>query len=141
MPLPDVAVEGGFAVDLELVHVDLLAEQLLDRVGREVGADLVLVLRLELGGELLEVADERNDRAFRSQVCRGLAQEFGVDDVMSVLSDHALDAAQKSKSAPPPAGGAERIKAAGIASVTATCLELLGFVPPDDLEPSLLRFR
>jgi 2,3-bisphosphoglycerate-independent phosphoglycerate mutase len=35
----------------------------------------------------------------------------------------------------------EREKEAGIANVTATCLELLGFVPPDDLEPSLLRFR
>jgi 2,3-bisphosphoglycerate-independent phosphoglycerate mutase len=34
-----------------------------------------------------------------------------------------------------------RSKTAGIANVTATCLELLGFVPPDDLEPSLLRFR
>lgn len=34
-----------------------------------------------------------------------------------------------------------RASAAGIANVTATCLELLGFVPPDDLEPSLLRFR
>ncbi len=34
-----------------------------------------------------------------------------------------------------------RAKHAGIANVTATCLELLGFVPPDDLEPSLLRFR
>jgi 2,3-bisphosphoglycerate-independent phosphoglycerate mutase len=30
---------------------------------------------------------------------------------------------------------------AGIANVTATCFELMGFVPPDDLEPSLLRFR
>ncbi|MFT3694548.1 MAG: 2,3-bisphosphoglycerate-independent phosphoglycerate mutase [Kofleriaceae bacterium] len=30
---------------------------------------------------------------------------------------------------------------AGIANVTATCIELLGFVPPDDLESSLLRFR
>jgi 2,3-bisphosphoglycerate-independent phosphoglycerate mutase len=30
---------------------------------------------------------------------------------------------------------------AGIASATATCLELLGFAPPADLEPSLLRFR
>jgi len=30
---------------------------------------------------------------------------------------------------------------AGIANVTATCLELLGFVPPDDLEPSLLSWR
>jgi 2,3-bisphosphoglycerate-independent phosphoglycerate mutase len=35
----------------------------------------------------------------------------------------------------------ERCKNAGIAHVTATCLELLGFVPPDDLESSLLRFR
>ena len=34
-----------------------------------------------------------------------------------------------------------RSQTAGIANVTATCLELLGFVPPDDLEPSLLRFR
>jgi 2,3-bisphosphoglycerate-independent phosphoglycerate mutase len=34
-----------------------------------------------------------------------------------------------------------RAQGAGIANVTATCLELLGFVPPDDLEPSLLRFR
>ncbi len=30
---------------------------------------------------------------------------------------------------------------AGIANVTATCIELLGYTPPDDLEPSLLRFR
>ena len=36
---------------------------------------------------------------------------------------------------------AERAATAGIANVTATCLELLGFTPPDDLEPSLLRFR
>ena len=36
---------------------------------------------------------------------------------------------------------ASRVMQAGIANVTATCLELLGFVPPDDLEPSLLRFR
>ena len=35
----------------------------------------------------------------------------------------------------------ERAKTAGIANVTATCIELLGFVPPDDLEPSILRFR
>jgi len=36
---------------------------------------------------------------------------------------------------------AERAQTAGIANVTATCLELLGFEPPDDLESSLLRFR
>jgi 2,3-bisphosphoglycerate-independent phosphoglycerate mutase len=35
----------------------------------------------------------------------------------------------------------ERVKTAGIANVTATCIELLGYTPPDDLEPSLLRFR
>lgn len=34
-----------------------------------------------------------------------------------------------------------RAATAGIANVTSTCLELLGYVPPDDLEPSLLRFR
>jgi 2,3-bisphosphoglycerate-independent phosphoglycerate mutase len=34
----------------------------------------------------------------------------------------------------------EERQGAGIANVTATCLELLGFVPPADLEPSLLRF-
>jgi 2,3-bisphosphoglycerate-independent phosphoglycerate mutase len=34
-----------------------------------------------------------------------------------------------------------RVTTPGIANVTATCLELLGFVPPDDLEPSLLRYR
>ncbi|HEY5934249.1 MAG TPA: 2,3-bisphosphoglycerate-independent phosphoglycerate mutase [Kofleriaceae bacterium] len=34
-----------------------------------------------------------------------------------------------------------RVEGAGIANVTATCLELLGFQPPDDLERSLLRFR
>jgi 2,3-bisphosphoglycerate-independent phosphoglycerate mutase len=35
----------------------------------------------------------------------------------------------------------ERAREAGIANVTATCMELLGYVPPDDLERSLLRFR
>lgn len=34
-----------------------------------------------------------------------------------------------------------RIEGAGIANVTATCLELLGFEPPAELEPSLLRIR
>jgi len=34
-----------------------------------------------------------------------------------------------------------RVATAGIANVTATCIELLGYQPPDDLEPSLLKFR
>ena len=36
---------------------------------------------------------------------------------------------------------ADRAKTAGIANVTATCLELLGYEAPDDLESPLLRFR
>jgi bisphosphoglycerate-independent phosphoglycerate mutase (AlkP superfamily) len=35
----------------------------------------------------------------------------------------------------------DKAQTAGIANVTATCLELLGYQPPDDLESSLLRFR
>ena len=35
----------------------------------------------------------------------------------------------------------DRAATGGIANITATLIELLGFVPPDDLEPSLLRFR
>ena len=35
---------------------------------------------------------------------------------------------------------AARAAGAGIASVTATCLELLGYTPPTDLAPSLVRF-
>jgi 2,3-bisphosphoglycerate-independent phosphoglycerate mutase len=35
----------------------------------------------------------------------------------------------------------DRAAGAGIASVTATCLELLGFQPPSDFAPSLIRFR
>jgi 2,3-bisphosphoglycerate-independent phosphoglycerate mutase len=36
---------------------------------------------------------------------------------------------------------AARAAGAGIASVTATCMELLGFQPPEDLAPSLLRVK
>ncbi|MCW5808120.1 MAG: 2,3-bisphosphoglycerate-independent phosphoglycerate mutase [Deltaproteobacteria bacterium] len=32
-------------------------------------------------------------------------------------------------------------RGAGIGNVTATCLELLGYAPPADMEPSLLRFK
>jgi 2,3-bisphosphoglycerate-independent phosphoglycerate mutase len=35
----------------------------------------------------------------------------------------------------------QRAEGAGIASVTGTCLELLGFQPPEDLATSLLKFR
>ena len=32
MPLPDVALEGRFGIELELMHVDLFAEQLAQRL-------------------------------------------------------------------------------------------------------------
>lgn len=35
----------------------------------------------------------------------------------------------------------DEARSGGIANVTATCLELLGFVPPEDLQSSLLRFK
>jgi 2,3-bisphosphoglycerate-independent phosphoglycerate mutase len=35
----------------------------------------------------------------------------------------------------------ERAESAGIANVAATCLELMGFAPPADFAPSLLRYR
>ncbi|WP_428268407.1 2,3-bisphosphoglycerate-independent phosphoglycerate mutase [Haliangium sp.] len=35
----------------------------------------------------------------------------------------------------------EHAAGAGIANVTATCLELLGLTPPEDFQPSLLRFK
>jgi 2,3-bisphosphoglycerate-independent phosphoglycerate mutase len=35
----------------------------------------------------------------------------------------------------------ESATGAGIANVTATCLELLGFTPPEDFQPSLVRFK
>src|SRR2546425_8579601 len=54
VPLPDVAVEGRLAVDLELVHVHVLAEQLPDRldhagVARELGKRVAVQVRGEIG--------------------------------------------------------------------------------------------
>jgi 2,3-bisphosphoglycerate-independent phosphoglycerate mutase len=49
---------------------------------------------------------------------------------------HAADVASGATSADPMTRGR-----AGIASVTATCLELMGYQAPTELAPSLLRFR
>ena len=52
MPLPDVAGEGGFGVDLELVHVELLAEYLLDRLDHaRMRAKCAERLVIEMGGK------------------------------------------------------------------------------------------
>ena len=54
MPLPDVALEGQLAVDLELVHVELFAEQVLHRLdharmARELREGLAVQVRGEVG--------------------------------------------------------------------------------------------
>ena len=54
VPLPDVAVERRLAVDLELVHVDVLAEELLDRLDHarmagELGEGIAVQVRREVG--------------------------------------------------------------------------------------------
>src|SRR4029077_11760135 len=54
MPLPDVTLEGGLGVELELMDVELLAEQLLERrdkarVMREQAEDFVELVRGERG--------------------------------------------------------------------------------------------
>ncbi len=54
MPLPDVAVERLLAVDLELVHVDVFAVELLDRLdharmARELGEGSAVEMRCEVG--------------------------------------------------------------------------------------------
>ena len=52
VPLPDVAGEGGFGVDLVLVHVDLLAEDLLDRIDHaRMRAEQPERLVVEMGGK------------------------------------------------------------------------------------------
>src|SRR5665213_248406 len=52
VPLPDVAGEGGFCVDLVLVHVDLFAEDLLHRIDHaRVGAEQPERLVVEMGGK------------------------------------------------------------------------------------------
>src|SRR5262249_7667578 len=51
VPLPDVAGEGRLGVDLELMHVDLLAEDLFDRLDHAwMGAEHAERLLIEMGG-------------------------------------------------------------------------------------------
>src|SRR5262249_10762000 len=52
VPLPQLAVEGGLRVDLELVHVDVLAEELLQRLDQAwVPAENAERLVVGVGGE------------------------------------------------------------------------------------------
>jgi 2,3-bisphosphoglycerate-independent phosphoglycerate mutase len=99
----------------------------------------------ELGGILVVTADHGNADEMFQRDKHGRVQRDPNTGKPVVKTSHTL-------SAVPflihdPARGdryeidPERARHAGIANVTATVLELLGFQPPDDLEPSLLRFR
>ncbi len=101
-----------------------------------------------LGGVLVVTADHGNademyqrDKAGRVQRDKRSGQpvvktSHTLNPVPFMIHDPARGDHYVVEASPAPAGAP-----AGIASVTTTCLELLGFAPPPDLAPSLLRFR
>lgn len=99
----------------------------------------------ELNGILVITADHGNADEMYQRDKAGKVQRDKASGRPVVKTSHTLNAvpflihdhARSDRYEIDPA----RTAGAGIANVTATCLELLGFVPPDDLEPSLLRFR
>lgn len=99
----------------------------------------------ELNGILVITADHGNADEMYQRDKAGKVQRDKASGRPVVKTSHTLNAvpflihdhARSDRYEIDPA----RAAGAGIANVTATCLELLGFVPPDDLEPSLLRFR
>jgi 2,3-bisphosphoglycerate-independent phosphoglycerate mutase len=99
----------------------------------------------QLGGILVITADHGNaDEMFQRDRSGRIARDKKTGQPV-VKTSHTLNAvpflihdpARSDRYEIDPA----RAATAGIANVTATCLELLGLSPPDDLEPSLLRFR
>jgi 2,3-bisphosphoglycerate-independent phosphoglycerate mutase len=97
----------------------------------------------ELDGALVITADHGNADEMYQRTADGHVQRDGASGQPVVKTSHSLN--------PVPfivhhasRGDQYEVAAhpgAGIASATATCLELLGFVPPADLAPSLLRIR
>ncbi len=100
---------------------------------------------LELKGILVVTADHGNADEMFQRDKAGRVQRDKVTGQPVVKTSHTLNAVPFLIDDPGRGDRYEidptRSTSAGIANVTATCLELLGFVPPDDLEPSLLRFR
>jgi 2,3-bisphosphoglycerate-independent phosphoglycerate mutase len=99
----------------------------------------------ELGGILAVTADHGNaDEMFQRDKTGKVARDKKTGRPVAKTS-HTLNAVPFLIHDPTRSDRYEidpaRAAAAGIANVTATCLELLGLSPPDDLEPSLLRFR
>jgi len=98
----------------------------------------------ELGGILVVTADHGNADEMFQHGKGGAIERDPVTGVPIAKTSHTL--------APVPfaihdASGTDRYQldpgraGAGLAAATATCLELLGFVAPSELVPSLVRFR
>jgi 2,3-bisphosphoglycerate-independent phosphoglycerate mutase len=99
----------------------------------------------ELNGILVVTADHGNADEMFQRDKNGKVQRDKASGQPVVKTSHSLNAVPFLIDDPMRGDRYEidpdRAKTGGIANVTATCLELLGFVPPDDLEHSLLRFR
>ncbi len=98
----------------------------------------------ELDGILLVTADHGNaDEMFQHGRDGQILREAGSGSPM-VKTSHTLNAVPLMISDSNNQGKYEfspSVQNPGIANVTATCIELLGYVPPADLQPSLLKFR
>jgi 2,3-bisphosphoglycerate-independent phosphoglycerate mutase len=107
----------------------------------------------ELGGVLVVTADHGNADEMYQRDKKGAVVRDGNTGEPVVKTSHTLNPVPVMISDPrfaSAAGGSElrgpyrldvsRITRPGIANVTATCIELLGFEAPADMEPSLLRF-
>jgi 2,3-bisphosphoglycerate-independent phosphoglycerate mutase len=98
----------------------------------------------ELEGILVVSADHGNaDEMYQHSKDGQILREEGSGSPM-VKTSHTLNAvplmihdANKQR----PYEISPELSAPGIANITATCIQLLGFRPPSDLEPSLLRFK
>jgi len=115
-----------------------------------VDLQLARLLRVvdELQGILVVTADHGNADEMYQRTKDGRVERHRDTGLPVVRTSHSLNPVPFliHDSTRPAEGGIyeidpERIQKAGIANVTATVLELLGYLPPDDLEPSLLRFK
>ncbi len=99
----------------------------------------------ELNGIVVVTADHGNADEMYQHDKKGRVQRDKKTGAPVVKTSHTLNAVPFLVHDPARGDRYEldpaRVASAGIANVTATCLELLGFQPPDDLEPSLLKFK
>jgi 2,3-bisphosphoglycerate-independent phosphoglycerate mutase len=116
------------------------------RAVETVDAELARLARAveDLDGILVVTADHGNaDEMYQRDGAGAILR--GADGRPMVKTSHTLNPVPFMIHDPRGAGAYEidpaRARGAGVANVTATCLELLGFVPPADVVPSLLRFR